>query len=648
MLGSVVAPGAASFDMAQERYRRKPGDSGIAPQVTRVAAVSDASPQPLSAEPADLPFVLGGTVHLPGRLAGRRLPGRRGFAAIGMVLAVIAFPVRGLFIATGSSMEEGFMLAFPQRLLKGDIPNVDFLHLYGPFSLHVLAGWYWLFGDTLESQRAFGLLQHLGIIFALYTLARAWGRRTAVISAVTVTLLVLTPIGLSALAWEGAIALGLWSVVFGIRALHTDGRTRQRALVAAGLLVGFALGYRPDLIVALGLVHGWLLWSNRHDRTWKPVGIGLAVGALPMVVHLALAGIGPSVRGMFLEPVFDLRPGRELPSPPSFGQIDGALQAVAEGPLDAPWWRFPSISAGHQLFLWFFVVIVVALALPVIAWRLRRAATPTSTRLTVLFGASLFGLGMLPQALQRPDSTHLAWGSCVSFALLPCLFTELVPRLLPRFSARAWLVAGATIAAITFVVNPFFTYRYYLLQSRVAVGNKPGGFEVARGDRRFYFGNQALQDSSQAVIDDLDRLSHAGERLLVGPADLSRTIYSDAAFYYMFPELTPATFYIEMDPGLADQEGSRLADDVTSADWLILTNFWTGWYEPNASSEFGSEAPNQVVADQFCLVGNYENALILLYQRCEEGDGTSPAGIGIGADRRADFDRELAERAAED
>ena len=59
---------------------------------------------------------------------------------------------------------------------------------------------------------------------------------------------------------------------------------------------------------------------------------------------------------------------------------------------------------------------------------------------------------------------------------------------------------------------------------------------------------------------------------------------------------------------------------------------------------FGSDAPNQVVADQFCLVGNYENALVMLYQRCDEGDGVSPAGIGIGADRRRDFDRELAER----
>jgi len=562
--------------------------------------------------------------------------------ALAVVAAVIALPLRGLFLSTGSSMEEGFMLVFPHRLLQGDVPNVDFLHLYGPFSLHVLAGWYELFGYTLEAQRVFGLLQHLGIVFALYTIARAWGRLTAVVTAATVTLLVLTPIGLSALAWEGGVALGLWSAVMAIRAGFLEGRPRSVSLLTAGVLAGFALGYRPDLVVALGLVHGWLLWRRRTggDAGWRPSLTGLAIGLLPVFVHLAMAGVGPSFRGMFLDPVVALRPGRELPAPPSFSRIDGALQAVAEGPLDAPWWRFPALSANHQLFLWFFVVIAVAIGTPIVARRLRH---------DTLFAASLFGLGMLLQALQRPDSTHLAWGSCVSFALLPCVVVEFLGRRArgnARLSRHPAVVAGVVVGAVLFVVCPFFTYRYYLLQSRIAVGNKPGGFEVSRDDRRFYFGNQALQRSSQAAIDELERRSQPGERLLVGPADLSRTIYSDVAFYYLFPELVPATYYIEMDPGLADREGSRLADDVASADWLLLTNFWTGWYEPNASSKFGSDAPNRVVADRFCLVGNWEDALVLLYQKCERGDGVSPAGIGIGAQRRIDFERELAERQA--
>jgi hypothetical protein len=53
-----------------------------------------------------------------------------------------------------------------------------------------------------------------------------------------------------------------------------------------------------------------------------------------------------------------------------------------------------------------------------------------------------------------------------------------------------------------------------------------------------------------------------------------------------------------------------------------------------------------VVANQFCLVGNYENALVLLYRKCAQGDGVSPAGIGIGAERRASLEAELAEAAA--
>ncbi|MEO6157744.1 MAG: hypothetical protein ABIQ39_08945, partial [Ilumatobacteraceae bacterium] len=346
----------------------------------------------MQSRPSAEPFVLGGSV---------RRPGWRGPVSVAIVLAVIALPLRGLYRATGSSMEEGFMLVFPKRLLAGDIPNVDYLHLYGPTSIDVLAGWYTLFGYTLQSERTFGLLQHLGLIFAVFALTRAWGRRVAVVAALTATMLVLTPIGLSALAWEGGVALGLWSVVFAIRALHTEGRARLVSATCAGVLSGLCLGYRPDLVIALVLAHAFVLWGARRSRV-VTVGFlaGLSAGLIPVFVHLLIAGIGPSVRGMVIDPVFHLRPGRALPRPPSWGHIDGALQAVAEGPADAPWWRLPALSANHQLFVWFFVVIVAAVGLVIVAVRwTRHDGRP---RHIALAGGALFGLGMLPQALQRP------------------------------------------------------------------------------------------------------------------------------------------------------------------------------------------------------------------------------------------------------
>jgi len=84
--------------------------------------------------------------------------------------------------------------------------------------------------------------------------------------------------------------------------------------------------------------------------------------------------------------------------------------------------------------------------------------------------------------------------------------------------------------------------------------------------------------------------------------DLRRTPYSEAFFYYLFPELTPATRYIEMDPGIANAKDSGLAGEVRSADWLILSNVWSGWDEPNDSRIDGPDQPNQVVKRDFCLV----------------------------------------------
>ena len=108
----------------------------------------------------------------------------------------------------------------------------------------------------------------------------------------------------------------------------------------------------------------------------------------------------------------------------------------------------------------------------------------------------------------------------------------------------------------------------------------------------------------KAIYSFQDRAA-PGERLFVGPMDLRRTPYSDASFYFLFPDLVPATYFIEMDPGIAHAEGSRLADDVASADWLILSNVWTDWTEPNDSDRLGPDAPNQVVRDDVCLFDDY-------------------------------------------
>ena len=62
--------------------------------------------------------------------------------------------------------------------------------------------------------------------------------------------------------------------------------------------------------------------------------------------------------------------------------------------------------------------------MPLIAWWQRRRGNSTP-RTFVLLSAGLLGLGILPQALQRPDSTHLAWVAVVSWPLLAVAITEI-------------------------------------------------------------------------------------------------------------------------------------------------------------------------------------------------------------------------------
>ena len=199
------------------------------------------------------------------------------------------------------------MLVFPERVLAGDVPHRDFLHLYGPGSLWVLAAWYKVLGVSITAERAFGALQLGGIVFGVMALARPWGRRVALASGLVGVLLTTTAIGLTALAWDGAVALALAATWVGLRARRwlTDAPTTEadeaerragRLLVASGVLAGVALLFRPDVVVAVALATvallaglGWNRW-----RRWL-------TGAVPVLalylVHLAWAGPGNAIRG---------------------------------------------------------------------------------------------------------------------------------------------------------------------------------------------------------------------------------------------------------------------------------------------------------------------------------------------------------------
>jgi hypothetical protein len=70
-----------------------------------------------------------------------------------------------------------------------------------------------------------------------------------------------------------------------------------------------------------------------------------------------------------------------------------------------------------------------------------------------------------------------------------------------------------------------------------------------------------------------------------------------------------------MDPGVANAPHSGLAQQLASADVVILSKIWDNWREPNNSRTVGSDEPVRVLASHFCHVGTYLD-LYELYHKC--------------------------------
>src|SRR5262249_16769933 len=142
----------------------------------------------------------------------------------------------------------------------------------------------------------------------------------------------------------------------------------------------------------------------------KRLLLGIAVGVAPYVIHVATAGPGHVFQGMVIDPLFNLRGGRGLPVPPGWSHLDGVLDPAR--PLQHISWPLPQLAVAHQLFLWFFFLLLTNAFLLFVAWRATRRA-PAAAQTRILLVSALFSVGLLPQAMQRVDSAHFSWVGCV-------------------------------------------------------------------------------------------------------------------------------------------------------------------------------------------------------------------------------------------
>lgn len=443
------------------------------------------------------------------------------------------------------SLDEQSNVVYGDLVLAGRVAHRDFFATYGPANYWLIAGAFDLFGASVESQRVVGLLYHLAVGVAVYLCCTQRGRGVAV-AAATTAVLFLMPLGSIAYAWLAALSLVLLSMALLQRS------SSPVAFGVAGALGASCAWWRPEMVAVAGLTAiPYLVPGFRKATSYS---LGLASALAGMAVYSAT--IGPE----WLTNVWT-RVGVDA----GYSNVD------------------PYVVVGGA------VVVASGTAMLVCGIK-RRERTCFSIAILVAAG--------LPQLLQRPDLAHLVFVACATVPLsvahvLPAARGVIADDARPADTSRvlrlelgAWLLGTLTFALVVGVLGVVERWRTDVVHVQV-------------GSRSLL----ASADSAPRIRDTIDALTSAsaGAPVFIGAMDMSKPTLTWAMFYHLLPSSSVQAYYLEIPPGLDDVQAARLADDVHSADVLLLSEF----SDENRELLFPNIQPiaddaDVVVREEFC------------------------------------------------
>lgn len=532
---------------------------------------------------------IGGVVALP---RVRTIPWRRGLVGL-LLLALLLLPMRQLFGATATSMEEGSIVEYATLTLHGATPMKDFWTEYGPLNVYVPTAAFAVTGPSVTVERTLGLGYRLVLLASIVSLLRRFSRRGAWIGA-AICWVAIAPFGLMAYSFFGGLAFALASLACTTRALDHEEPDR-RFLLAGGIAAGIALGFRPDLFFVVAIPTAVLCWRRRGVLRPLLAATGATL-VLPYGVLLATAGFSNVVRCLLVDPLVHLRAGRALPLPPSFAVVGEYFNRVTSYSAALQGKSWLGAQAAVQIAEFFWVIVAVGLLL------LATLVGPLRTRDRRWIALAVTALLLSSDFLQRADLSHLRQVGCVWLAIAPvALSVVLKRRTTSPTTVITWGAVG--LCLLVFLVAPVqMGQAYTSLFGRLPAQRHDATIFVSHAGRTVPTGSWIEAAFMGQIVHAAERIAHPGSTLFEGPIDLRFTNYNEPILYWLLPNLRPSTYYLEMNPGISNTATSGLAAQVRNASELILSKRYTSFDEPNASTKPGWNGPNVVVEQHFCWV----------------------------------------------
>lgn len=489
---------------------------------------------------------------------------RSAWRVLALVAAFCTLPVLHQISAPFRTLDEAYLLVYPEQILLGRVPHQDFFTVYGPGGYALLAIAFWVTEPSIIVERIVGLLYHVAVATGVVTLTRPYGRNASE-AAGTASALLLIPVGLGAYAWFGGLALAVWSL-----ALLQHPRTRA-VVVAAGLLGGLVMAWRLEMSV-LVLAAVPLL---RAQRLYRPYIAGLAIGLAPMAVYILYTG------GAVLENVFLSRLALNAQLRPS------------------------SVSIA----VWLTLILLVAS----VGWLLTRAVRRPTRQAFAMSHAVLAAL-LLPQALQRTDLEHVLYAMCIAAPLA-------IASLIHRHSQREIPSADRSpLLARRLAVLSLLSLAVLTASSAVALATSDVTAITHNGRTTLVADRNVERVAAQMRL--ITRNVPTGGRIFIGSTDMSVPTITHFELYHMLPEYRAESYFLELPPGVAELTGSPLVEDIEGADWLVLSHMQDSLRQalfPYFSKE-GADHANVIVSKDFCEIGSVPGSAralsMTLFRRC--------------------------------
>jgi len=363
------------------------------------------------------------------------------------LLAVLATAVSAWFANRGQiTSDEGVVLAWAGKILRGGVFYSDIDAYQFPGSAYLLAGWMWLFGETVNAARWLAVCVFTGLLLGLYWTACALidRRRAAIFGLGLLSLKFLASPAFTAYMYSD-LSLCFASFAIAILVRHSF-RGVSIQLVAAGVLVALATAAKQNLGIYLAgastlllAFSPWLLgvpYRPFRERS-SEVGafaLGFSLAAVPMLGYFAQQGLlSRLVYSGLVRPFVAYLPtsGISFAEPLAWWRL-GELRANAGFPFSiGPYWSmlmngslpgrswYPSYWMAGEIFVRALYTSVVC-AFLVVFWRWARAfrsgrIVPADRR---LFAFACLALAVFLSAFPRADFFHVISVYSVVFLLL--------------------------------------------------------------------------------------------------------------------------------------------------------------------------------------------------------------------------------------